>query len=200
MFCIGLTGNMGVGKSTVRAIFESFQIPTIDADHIAKSLTQPGEAALFAIQAHFGDDLIQEGQLNRQALRERIFKAPKEKKWLEELLHPLIRKAILEKLQDLEGPYCIIEIPLLLKLSDYPYLQRILLVLSPLDEQLRRIEKRDRTPPANILSILEKQPSVAERKALADDILCNDGTLDKLKAEVGLLHKKYLSLSLCSKN
>ncbi len=83
------------------------------------------------------------GRLNRAYLRELIFSEPEEKKWLENLLHPLIRHEMEEQLGRVSSPYCIIEIPLLKKKSDYPYIKSTLLIKCSKALQLTRLIKRD---------------------------------------------------------
>jgi len=92
IYCVGLTGNIASGKSTVAQIFTDLGIDVINADHIAKELTVKNSQALKEIVTHFGIGVLNdEGQLNRRVLRELIFNNSLERLWLENLLHPLIR-------------------------------------------------------------------------------------------------------------
>lgn len=128
-YCVGLTGNIATGKSTVATIFKQLEIEVISADCIAKQLTTKGQAAYTEIAAHFGSEILAaDGQLNRRSLREIIFADKNERLWLENLLHPLIRKGIEEQISLCKSAYCVIEIPLLVDKVNYPYLNKILLI------------------------------------------------------------------------
>lgn len=193
MYCVGLTGNIASGKSTAIRYFKSLGIPVINADEIAREITAPGEPALATIKEHFGQSIInEEGSLNRAALRKIIFSDPKERLWLENCLHPLIRQRIQLKISQSQGSYTVIEIPLLINTEDYPYLNRILVILSKQDNIVQRVMQRDQHSREEALAILETQPKERSRRAIADDILINDGSLDDFKEAIKQIHKQYL--------
>jgi len=89
MFVIGITGGIGSGKTATTHYFQQLGITVIDADVVSRQVVEPGSTALSAIQAHFGDSVIQaDGTLNRRALRNIVFDVPEERLWLEQLTHP----------------------------------------------------------------------------------------------------------------
>lgn len=192
---IGLTGGIGSGKSTVAALFHEYGIAVIDADMIAREIVEKGSEALLAIEAHFGNDFLHNGILNRQRLREHIFNHPKEKKWLEHLLHPLIRQAMLKKINEASSPYCLLVIPLLIENLPNPLVKRILLVDAPEALQLARATKRDKAHEAEIKKIIAAQVTRDKRLMHADDVILNEGHLSSLKAQVVKLHQAYLLLA-----
>lgn len=194
MYCIGLTGTIASGKSTVAALFQSQGIDVINADDIAKTLVQHDQPALKEIIKHFGASILtQQGELNRRKLRELIVHSTHERVWLENLLHPLIRQQIEKKINLCKSPYCIIEIPLLIDRSAYPYLNRVLLVTADLDQQIARVMTRDNSTKEQALAILATtQSNEDKRRAIADDYLINDGTVDSLRQKVAGLHRYYL--------
>lgn len=193
MYCVGLTGTIGSGKSTVNHLFQALGVHTINADLIAKSHTLPGQPALEKIRLQFGDEVIKaDGHLDRHKLREHIFKDHQARKWLEELLHPLIRNSIEAEIAKSKGPYVIIEIPLLLSREHYPYLNRVLLVLAESPVQIQRIIERDGVSEEQALAILDAQPHNQSRIALADDLIHNHGSIAELQEKVAELHKFYL--------
>jgi dephospho-CoA kinase len=195
MLVIGLTGGIGSGKSTVARLFEKKGIPIIDADVIAQALTLPGQPALQAIIEHFNDPaLMRAGQLNRARLREIIFQLPGERLWLEQLLHPLIRKQIETQIKAIVAPYCIVVIPLLAESGAYDFINRILVIDTNETEQIKRAAQRDRVPPEQIAAILKTQASREARLGIAHDIIQNNGTLDDLIPQVERWHQHYLSL------
>ena len=113
---LGLTGGIGSGKSAAAEHFISLGVHLVDADHAARWVVEPGRPALAKIVERFGDGiLLPDGQLDRAALRERIFQAPEERRWLEQLLHPLIGAEIVQYLARAESPYAILVSPLLVE-------------------------------------------------------------------------------------
>ncbi|MDP3704913.1 MAG: dephospho-CoA kinase [Legionellaceae bacterium] len=196
MYCVGLTGTIASGKSTVAAIFAKHGIHVISADHIARLLTSPGQPALQDIINHFGSSIItSSGELNRRKLRELIFKNTTDRIWLEELLHPLIRTKIEEEIKGKDALLCIIEIPLLTNLSHYPYLNRVLLILANHEQQIARLMSRDKNSEEQALAILATQASEEHYKSLADDVLINDESLDKLQEKTHKLISMYMDFS-----
>ncbi len=94
---LGLTGGIGSGKSAVAQHFIDLGVHLVDADHAARWVVEPGKPALAKIAEHFGSDVLQaDGQLDRTALRNRIFADANERRWLEALLHPLIGQEIIQ--------------------------------------------------------------------------------------------------------
>ena len=192
MYCIGLTGNIASGKSTVAAYFSDLGVAVISADKIAKELTASKKPAFNDIINHFGASVLTaDGELNRRYLRQLIFNNAPERLWLEKLLHPLIQKQIKDEIGKVVGAYCVIEIPLLLDKSNYPYLNRVLLIQAELEQQIARLRVRDNSSREEALAILATQADENTRLSLADDILTNAGSLAQLKEKVDVLHKKY---------
>lgn len=196
MLRIGLTGGIGSGKSTVAHHFEHIGIPVIDADVIAHQLVEPGQAALTAITEYFGKHILNpDGSLNRQKLRAQIFTNPDDRKALENILHPRIREEMLRQATELDSPYCILSIPLLVESGWDKQLDRILVVDTPRELQIKRASQRDAASQDNIEAIIDSQVDRESRLAMADDVLTNDSDINSLLAQVDALHKKYLSLT-----
>ncbi len=192
MFCVALTGNVATGKSTVADTFKKEGAEVISADKIAKELTLKGNPAYQRIVDHFSEDILADNdQLDRKALRQIIFSQPEEKKWLENLLHPLIRDEIEEQVSQSSAPYVIVEIPLHFDPKDYPYIDRVLLVTSPDHLQIERIMERDNCNKAQAKAMLKNQPDLETRMQIADDVIENSGDLDALQKKVKRLHEKY---------
>jgi dephospho-CoA kinase len=197
-FCIGLTGNMGSGKSTVAKMFKDHGADILSADVIAKALTARGQPAYHLILEHFGPQFLDSTtqEINRALLRKQISSNPEDKRWLEKILHPLIRQEIVLNVNRSQAPYVIIEIPLLYNRAHYPYLHRILTVSSDFNLQIERIKKRDGSAEETIKALLASQPSNEERSAIADDTLINTKDLTSLRRQVKALHQKYLMYAL----
>lgn len=192
---IGLTGGIGSGKTTVANLFAEWGIPIIDADDIARRITEPHEMAYEKIVSHFGKNILDSNQkINRKQLREIIFNNAVEKKWLEDLLHPLIRHAMHEKIKTISAPYCICVIPLLAESSDIDFINRVLVVHTPLQLQLSRAKNRDNATESDIQKIIASQANDATRLTIADDVIENTGDLVSLQQKVFALHRSYLQI------
>ncbi|MDR3492019.1 MAG: dephospho-CoA kinase [Gammaproteobacteria bacterium] len=192
---VGLTGGIGSGKSTVAELFAKLGTPIIDTDKFARELTQPNQEAFKAIEKHYAhQNIIHEGHLNRAALRKIIFDNEKERKWLEDLLHPLIRLEIERQVKQVTFPYCMVAIPLLFESQPNPLIQRTLVVDAPEELQITRTQSRDLTSTQDVEAIMKTQVTRAHRLENADDIIVNDGSLEKLEQQVKVLHEFYLKL------
>ena len=197
MLTIGLTGGIGSGKSAASNFFASLGITIIDADRIAHQITSQGTKSFEDILSHYGPSiLLENGDLNRKIIRDTIFKQPKEKQWLEELLHPQIRKIITDQISISTGPYTVVSIPLLAESTGITFLDRVLVIDSTQELQIQRTCKRDHIERQKAIDILQQQASRSERIAIADDIIINNGTLADLHHKLQSLHQSYLSLSL----
>lgn len=196
MLVVGLTGGIGTGKTTVANLFANHGVPIIDADQIAREVTQSDSPAFLDIMDHFNEPLLQEdGTLDRAKLRQIIFERPDERQWLENLLHPLILKAIQQQIKKLSALYCLVVIPLLLETGPYPFIDRILVVDTTEQTQLDRTRERDKASADLIATMIKSQVSRTDRQAKAHDLINNDGILDHLTPQIDKLHALYLSLA-----
>ncbi|MCW8418747.1 dephospho-CoA kinase [Fluoribacter dumoffii] len=196
VYCVGLTGGIGSGKTTVAELFSRLGIEVIHADKISRELTQKDKSAYKRILEHYGNRiLLDDGELDRSKLREIIFSAPKERDWLEHLLHPLIREVIKQRVAASLSPYCMIEIPLLISKEAYPYINRILLLCAPEELQISRLMQRDQCSKEQAQAILAAQPDIEKRLDSADDIVINNRDIEQLSQKVNDLHYTYLQES-----
>jgi dephospho-CoA kinase len=196
-FCIGLTGGIGSGKSTVAEMLREYGADIIDTDAISRALTKPGTAALSAISREWGSEyLLPDGSLDRAKLRARVFSDPRAKSRLEAILHPLIRQQVLMDLQHCVGPYAVVVVPLLVETGGYrDIVQRILVVDCEEQSQVTRAMQRSGLSAEQVLAIMANQATRATRLAVADDTIANDGSIDTLRRDVGALHQRYLELA-----
>lgn len=193
---LGLTGGIGSGKSAAAQCFIDLGVHTVDADHAARWVVEPGRPALAQIAEHFGPGVLQaNGELDRAALRTLIFANPEQRRWLEALLHPLIRQEIADHLARATSPYAILVSPLLIESGQYKTTRRVLVIDVPPELQLARTVQRDGVSQAQVEAILKVQAPREERLRHADDVLVNDRDPAWLKQEVERLHHFYLSLS-----
>jgi len=195
MLVVGLTGGIGSGKSTVTRLFAERGVTIIDADVIAREITARDKPAFANIVNHFGNEIVlQDGSLDRTKLRRIIFMDSKQRLWLENLLHPLIRNEMKEQINIISAPYCIAVIPLLLEVEFYSFINRILAVDAPKSAQIERVMARDKMSKPDIEAILKAQASRKNRNAKAHDVIINDGILDNLIPQVDQLHEMYLRM------
>lgn len=147
MKLIGLTGGIGMGKSTAFELLQRRGIPAVDTDRIARELVEPGSPALDEIAAHFGPDLLEAGgRLNRRRLGERIFGDPTARRQLESILHPAIRKswlALAETWREAGVTLGVVVIPLLFETGAESHFDAIFCVACRPETQLHRLRQRD---------------------------------------------------------
>ncbi|MBI3546538.1 MAG: dephospho-CoA kinase [Gammaproteobacteria bacterium] len=196
MLRIGLTGCIGSGKSTAALYFSARGVPVIDTDEIARRLTEPGQAAFDEILRHFGENILDDNRkIDRHKLRARIFDDVSERQRLEAILHPRIRAEVNAKLAELDAPYCILVVPLLIE-SDFANLvQRILVVDAYEALQIQRTQQRSGLTEEEICRIMSAQASRALRLQKAHDVLENNGDRQQLEKDVERMHQWYLSLA-----
>lgn len=193
MFVVGLTGGIGSGKSAVTRLFESLGILVIDADQVAREVVEPGEPALDKIASRFGKDaLLETGSLDRRYLREVVFAEPKQRNWLEQLLHPIIRDRIMLKLEQSSSRYTILASPLLLETDQHLLVNHVIVVDATEAQQIERTIERDQSNTEQVKAIIAAQMSREERLSKANDIIDNSGTEADLMPLVEKLHKAFL--------
>ncbi|NVJ51585.1 MAG: dephospho-CoA kinase [Gammaproteobacteria bacterium] len=196
MLRVGLTGGIGSGKSTVSSLFKLKGIQVVDADAIARSIVEPGQPAYQEIVSHFGAEVLREdGQLDRQALRQRVFSDSAQLKKLNQMTHPRVREEMLRQVASAKSDYVILDIPLLIENNLQELVDRVLVVDLPEAVQLARVSARDQTSQEQVKQIILAQIPREQRLQAADDIIDNSGNLDALKKRVEDLHIMYRSLS-----
>lgn len=200
-YLVGLTGGIGSGKSAVADLFAAHQVPVIDTDAVSHMLTAAGGAGMPSIRAAFGEHMITpDGALDRVAMRAHVFAEPEARQRLEAILHPLIRAEV-ERRISVENsrshqPYLILVVPLLIESSTYRQrVQRIAVVDCSEATQIRRVMARNGLSQNEVEQILQAQATRAERLAVADDVIENEGQLAALAPQVACLHDKYLALA-----
>ncbi|QDO82176.1 dephospho-CoA kinase [Shewanella psychropiezotolerans] len=195
-YLIGLTGGIGSGKTTVANLFAELGIELVDADVVARDVVEIGTSGLTQIAAHFGKQILnQDGRLDRVALREIIFSEPKERSWINGLLHPMIRTEMLNQLASTSSPYTILVAPLLFENELDRLVNRTLLIdISP-EQQRKRTINRDSVTNEQVEKIISSQAPRVEKLLKADDVIDNHGKISALKSKVIALHNNYLKLS-----
>ena len=194
--CVGLTGGIGCGKSTVSALFAHLGVAIIDSDTISHQLTQPHGDAIEPIRSAFGDDYLDaRGALDRARMRQLVFTDPAAKLRLEVILHPLIRARMLAQASTHNSSYLLLVIPLLFETNNYQtWVQRTLVVDCSEATQIARTMQRNGLDETTVRAIMATQIARAERLRCADEIIHNDGDLNALQQQVSQLHQHFLTL------
>jgi dephospho-CoA kinase len=196
---IGLTGGIGSGKTAVSNLLGELGAGIIDTDLISHEITAPGGNAVPLITKVFGADFIDpQGALNRAKMRALVFADPNSRQALEKITHPLIQQETAKKAFELAKfgvPYLVFVVPLLiesgfwLKLIDY-----LVVVDCPEETQIQRVMHRNNMTRLDVENILKAQTSRKVRLAVANAVIENQGSLDKLKSEVLNLHQQLLKI------
>jgi dephospho-CoA kinase len=194
-YVVAVTGGVASGKSAATDAFAALGIVVADADVAARAVVEPGQPALHQIAEQFGPGaLAADGRLDRAAMRERIFADARARATLEGILHPRIRTWLQSACVAATSPYVVVAIPLLTEgggRSAYPWLDRILVVDVPEPVQHQRLMRRDGADEGLARRMVAAQASRAQRLALADDVIVNDGPLAALVAAVSRLDVCY---------
>lgn len=198
VYCVGLSGGIGCGKSTVAQVFAALGAGVIDTDAIAHALTQRGTPGLQEIVHQFGPDFVlPQGELDRARLRTLIFSDAAAKLKLESILHPLIYAQVRAELDHFQAPYALLVVPLLFETQQYlPLVQRTLVVDCDETSQIARCMARSDLSAATVRAIMAQQLARPERLRQADDVLRNESDLETLHGAVAQLHAQYATRAL----
>lgn len=196
---IGLTGGISSGKSTVAKMFAELGIPVVDADRIAREVVEPGEEAYEKIVVHFGADILNEDRtINRKKLGAIIFNNEEERKVLNSIVHPAVRKKMLEQKERYlqEGyEHVVLDIPLLFENKLTHFVDKTLLVYVDEDVQLARLMARDKLTKEEAQSRIKAQMPLIEKKKLSDEVIDNNESLEKTEQQLRDILKKWKVLS-----
>lgn len=194
--CVGLTGGIASGKSTVGRLFEELGVPVIDADQVARDVVAPGTPGLQDVAQHFGADFITDaGELDRRKMREHVFAHPEQRQALEKLLHPRIKQALRDWRDALTAPYGILMVPIMREGGFDTLVDRIVVVDVSRETQHSRLIARDDINATLADNMLNAQADRASRLAIADDVIDNSGAPEDLPEQVQQLHQRLLALA-----
>jgi dephospho-CoA kinase len=195
MLKIGITGGIGSGKTTICRIFESFNVPIYYADDRAKWLMVNNEILINGIQQLFGNEAyFDDGTLNRNHISTIAFKNSSKLLELNALVHPFVIKDSEIWYNSLKNiPYAIKEAALLIESGGYKQLDQLIVVTAPLEERIRRVMLRDNAERQAVEARIAKQMPEAEKVALANFIIENDGS-KLLIPQVLAIHHALLKL------
>lgn len=195
MEVIGLTGNIGSGKSTVGKILADFGAVVIDCDVVSRQLVAPDMPCLQQIICQWGDAyLLPDGNLDRKKMAANIFSHKEEKEKLEKILHPAIKKEILRQIEEnrSKGAICVVvEAPLLIEAGFMDLVDTIWLVISKKEDVLARLAAYRGYSQQQALAALVNQMPDEEKISYADVVIENSGDLEALKTKVAEVWQRY---------
>ncbi len=192
---IGLTGGIGSGKSTLARLLQGAGADVIDADALARACTAPGGAAMPAIEARFGADVLTpEGALDRDRMRALAFAQPDARRALEAIVHPLVGRAIDDAVRAARSRCVVLDIPLLAESAGRwsARLDRVVVVDCEEATQRRRVMARNGWSAPAVDAVMAQQASRAQRRAIADVVVVNEGeSIDPLRAQAQRLAQRF---------
>ena len=184
MRVIGLTGGIGCGKSLAAQYFSELGALVIDADQLAREAIERGSQGFDEAVSIFGDSILNNGDIDRRALGEIIFKDPDAKKKLEGIIHPFVRQQFEEAVSSLKADETLIyEIPLLVETGAQDRFDLVITVESELENRISRLRQRGMHI-SEIEARIAAQASREQRVEIADFLIENDGTEDELLRQV----------------
>jgi dephospho-CoA kinase len=198
MLRIGLTGGISTGKSTVAEILrQDLGVPVIDADAASREVVLPGQPALKAIAEHFGPAVLQaNGHLNRSVLGQIVMADSAQRKILESITHPRILAHIAHQLHSHEqagAEIIVVEAALMVETGSYSAYDKVLVVSSSTALQRQRLMNRNGFSETEAQRWIDNQLPLAQKEAVADVVIHNNGDLTALRSEV---HRAWKQLGL----
>jgi dephospho-CoA kinase len=188
MVLVGLTGNIGSGKSTVAQLFSELSATIIDADVLARRVVEPGMPAHDAIVNRWGVEVVApDGTLNRTALRRIVFVDPEQLEELNQIVHPEVeqlRQRLVTRARERGDRLVICDIPLLFERHLVDSFDRIILVDAPRPLRLDRLLRDRGLQEAEAMSMIAAQMPAELKRARADIVIDNDGTIGDLERKV----------------
>ena len=188
MHKLGLTGSIGMGKSTTAQMFAALGVPVWDADAAVHRLYAKGGAAVDPIAQAYPDAVV-EGAVDRSVLKALIAKDPSVVAQLEQIVHPLVAAERAQFLANHDAPLVVFDIPLLFETGADAWLDSVLVVSAPADVQRSRVLARGTMTEAQFQTILARQMPDSEKRAKADHLI-ETTTLEQTRADVATLIEK----------
>lgn len=184
MLVVALTGGIGSGKSTVGQIFAQLGAIVVDSDQLARDVLERGSIGFNEVVAKFGDEILKNGEIDRQLLGSIVFKDPTKRSELEQITHPLIRKAFAEVIASSTSNSIVInQIPLLVESNhDYKF-DHVITVSASEDIRAQRLLKRGLTG-VQIRERMQAQATDQMREGIADSVIVNEKSEQEITDQV----------------
>jgi len=186
MIIVGLTGSIGMGKSTTSAMFQAEGVPVYDADAAVHALYAKGGAAVAPVEAVF-PGVVVDGAIDRAKLSAQVVGHPEALKSLEAAVHPLVgesRKVFFQAAAEANAPLVILDIPLLFETGGERNVAAVIVVSAPEEIQRERVMARPDMTAEKLDAILARQLPDAEKRARADIVIDTSKGLDSARDQV----------------
>jgi len=193
MLVVALTGGIGSGKSTVGQIFAQLGAIVVDSDQLARDVLERGSIGFNEVVAKFGDEILKNGEIDRQLLGSIVFKDPTKRSELEQITHPLIRKAFAEVIaRSTSNSIVINQVPLLVESNhDYKF-DHVITVSASEDIRAQRLLKRGLTG-VQIRERMQAQATDQMREGIADSVIVNEKSEQEITDQVEKIWELLLS-------
>ncbi len=198
MQTIGLTGGIGSGKSTAASILGELGAFVIDADRVGHEVYQPGTPGFDQVVGAFGDGVVAgDGSIDRKALGAIVFADPKQLERLNGIVHPLIRGAVRERVEEMRsqepGKPIVVEAAVLIEAKWYDLVDEVWVVIASAETVIERVTRSRGLDRAAVQARIDAQLSNAERSRVADVVIENDGSPDQLREKLVELWRERLA-------
>lgn len=183
---VGLTGGIGSGKSEVARRLAAYGAVVIDADKLAREVVAPGTPGLDAVTQEFGREILRpDGALDRDRLGEIVFADPAKRERLNSIVHPLVGERAQQLFADAPDDAIVVyDVPLLVENDLAAYYDVVVVVDASADAQVQRLRRRRRMSEEQARARIAAQATREQRRAVADVVVDNNGTLDQLRVQV----------------
>lgn len=193
---VGLTGGIASGKSVVAKVLRDLGVAVVDADQLARDVVAPGTEGLAEVVAQFGPAVLRaDGSLDREKLASIVFADPDKRKRLNAITHPRIGALGMQRIAELQHtatPYVVYEAPLLVEVGGHKGMAAVIVVGADSETQVRRVTERDGSSPEQARARIDAQLPLADKIAVADYVIANEGTLEELRARTLEVHAAIL--------
>ncbi|MED4401170.1 dephospho-CoA kinase [Metabacillus fastidiosus] len=193
---IGLTGGIASGKSTVSNMFKEKNITVVDADQIARDVVEIGKTAYKEIVQHFGKEILNNDEtINRAKLGSIIFQSEEERKILNNIVHPEVRKEMMSQTEiakENKEEIVVLDIPLLYESNLTHLVHKTLLVYVDENVQVKRLMERNNYTYEEAKMRMEAQLSLEDKLKLVDHVINNNGTIGETEEQLNKLINEWL--------
>lgn len=195
---IGLTGNIGSGKSTVSKRLAQLGAEIIDTDQVARDVLAPGSPGLERVAREFGSGVLnQSGELDRAVMAALVFKNPEARKRLEAIVHPDVRRVVAGRIADYRAgrgsaPVLVVEVPLLIESGMHSMVDEIWVVTVHREAQVKRVMARSGLSGAEVIDRINAQMPQEEKCRYADRIIDNSGAVEQTIRQIDSIWHELL--------
>ena len=189
---VGLTGGIGSGKTYVSRVFAKLGIPVFNSDIQAKKLMSSNSILINSLKQKFGDDIYNKNKINRERIRNIIFKDQNALKLINDIVHPFVNQNFNDWTNNQDADYVVKEAAILFETGGHKLLDCNILVYSPINLNIERVMLRDKLDKDKVIEIINSQASFDEVKKKADYVIYNDQE-DFILPQIIKIHNQILN-------